>query len=94
MVSGIVTGRIDGEAASRPVFKSLVHREDYEMARSTQFSVIQQAGEIGERSGIVSAVPAQNFFDSRRIHIFCRPNAAEHKPAGSRRQIFIHISCL
>ena len=57
VITGIVAGRIDGEAAGRAVLKSLVHRQDDQLAGAAEGAVVQQAGQIRQRSGIIRAVP-------------------------------------
>src|SRR5262249_33033022 len=60
VIAGIVGGRVGREAAGRAVFKALVHGQDDELAGSPQPAMLEQAGEVGQGSGVVVAIPAED----------------------------------
>jgi Arc/MetJ family transcription regulator len=51
------------------VLETLVHRQDDQFSGSGQFAVVEQPGQIGQGAGIIAAVPTQDFFYSRCVHI-------------------------
>src|SRR5262249_33242112 len=62
MIAGIVRGWVHGEAPRGAMLDALVDRQDDEPSAAGQRAGIQQAREIGQRAGVVAAIPGQNFF--------------------------------
>ena len=61
MVARIVRRRVHGKAACRTVLEPLIHRKHDKSACPGQTAVVQYPGQVGERAGIVAAVPTQDF---------------------------------
>ena len=68
MVERVIRRRVGRERTRRPVLEALVHRQDHELARAREAAGVHDAGEIGEDSRVVAAVPGENFFDAS---VFC-----------------------
>ena len=64
MVVRVVAGGVWRKAAGRPVLKALVNRQDDQLAAAAEATVIEQAGDIRPRTGIVAIIPTQNFLDA------------------------------
>src|SRR5262245_28679958 len=58
MIEGIIASRIGSETPGRAMLKSLVHRQNYQLAGPCEFSMAQQTGDICFCSSVVAAVPA------------------------------------
>ena len=64
MIERIVAGRVGCKTSCRPMFESLINRQDHQFTGSCQFSMTEQAGQIGSRTCVVASVPAQDFSDA------------------------------
>src|SRR5690349_23902601 len=61
MIVWIITRRVGRETARRAMFESLIDRQDHQFPGAGQLAAPQQPGDVGLRSGIVTAVVTQNF---------------------------------
>src|SRR3954447_14512379 len=66
---GIVSGRIDREAAPRPMLEALVDRQDDQLAGAAQAALHQDPGEVRLGPGIVRFVMSENGCDGGRHHL-------------------------
>ena len=61
MVVRVVAGGIRRKTAGRAVLKALVNRQDNQLAGAAETAMIEQAGDIRPRAGIVAIIPTQDF---------------------------------
>src|SRR5262245_12663879 len=64
VVARIVARGVGRERARRPVLEPLVHGENDHPAATAEAAVVQHAGQVGERAGVVAPVPAQDLAHS------------------------------
>ena len=70
MIERVVRIRIHGETPRRAMLESLIDRQDNQLARSGQSTMIQKPGQVGQGSRIIAAVPTQYFLDAGSDHRF------------------------
>src|SRR5579862_9584810 len=68
VISGIIRGWIDGEAAGRAMLKTLVNREDDELSRAAQPPRHQQTRQVGEYARAFARIVTENFLYPLRHH--------------------------
>ena len=64
MVERIVGGRVGSERAVGAVLEALVDGQDDEFAGAGEFAGVHDARQVGERAGVVAAVPGEDFLDA------------------------------
>ena len=77
VVAWVVACRVWREAARRPVFESLIHRQDHHPPGARQGAVIQQAGQVGQRPAALALIVVQDLTDA--------PGHARPPPMGPAR---------
>src|SRR4029077_18256402 len=64
VVQRIVRRGVHREAARRSVLEPLIDGEDDQAPGACQLTGVQQPGKVGQRAGVVAAVPAQDLSDA------------------------------
>src|SRR5437867_7362299 len=64
MIERIVAGRVGRKTSRRSMLESLINRQDHQFTGPGQFSMTEQASQIGSCARVVASVPAQDLSDA------------------------------